>query len=79
MARTILKLTPAILKDWRGVMGITQDEAASLFGMSTRGYGKWEQGASKIPRTMEMLLTFVDPHELLEIVDHRRRNAKNDK
>ena len=44
MSETKLQLTPGVLKDFRGVFGLTQGDLAAKVGVSRRTIIRWEQG-----------------------------------
>jgi transcriptional regulator with XRE-family HTH domain len=41
-------MTPQELRDWRKALDFTQEQAAEIFGVTTRGYAKWEAGDAPI-------------------------------
>lgn len=59
------------LKEWRGER--TQDEAASLLGVSAMTYSRWERGVH-LPRKSQRSIirekTGVAPEQLLELVEN---------
>jgi transcriptional regulator with XRE-family HTH domain len=47
-------LTPKQLKERRHALGLTQKQAASAFGVTSRTYQNWEMGVTrKLPSLLE--------------------------
>jgi len=53
-------MTPQQLKKWRTKQGLTQREAAALFGVHERSYSDWERGVFKIPFSVVLTMGLVE-------------------
>lgn len=47
-------MTPDELREWRQALKLTQGEAANIFGVTTRGYAKWEAGEAPIDERTDL-------------------------
>jgi transcriptional regulator with XRE-family HTH domain len=52
-------MTADELKKWRAKLGLSQLNAASLIGISRRGYQIYEGGSRPVPRTVALAVAAV--------------------
>lgn len=53
-------MTPNRIRSWRTRLDLTQADAASLIGVSSAGWRKWEAGVREMPTPIERLLRLVE-------------------
>lgn len=55
-------MTPQEFKDWREALGLTQQQAAELLGVTRRAVVKWEAGAAPISRAVFLACKYLAEH-----------------
>jgi DNA-binding XRE family transcriptional regulator len=53
--------TGADFRDWRVKLGLTQEQAAEMVGVTVHTVRKWEQGAHLPPRHVPLLIERLGP------------------
>jgi DNA-binding XRE family transcriptional regulator len=68
-------MTPTQYRAAIAALGLTQDEAAKLFGVTLRTSNRWAMGHQKVPRAVEIALAELTPTRLRFHIARRLRDA----
>jgi len=52
-------MTKEQLKEWRASQGLTQRNAAPLFGAGVQSYKNWEQGRVVVPEYVGLMIALL--------------------
>ncbi len=62
-------MTPQQFKDAKRTLGLTNHDLADMLGLSTRQIVHYNQGQTPIPKTVEMILEYLQTGKIDILID----------